>query len=98
MNSKQIGLSAVLASFVALTLYAVYHHGYVAFFQLHTFNAIGVQIFVDLVLALCIILWWMVRDARTRGISPIPFVVLTLALGSIGPMLYLIRRAADDTE
>ncbi len=92
MNAKQIGLSLVLADFVALTGYAVYHHGYLAFFELHAFNAIGVQIFVDLVIALCVVMGWMVGDAKKHGISPAPYVALTLTLGSIGPLLYLIRR------
>jgi len=98
MNAKQIGLSLVLADFVALTAYAVYHYGYLAFFELHTFNAIGVQIFVDLVIALCVVLGWMVRDAKARGIAVAPYVVLTLTLGSIGPLLYLIRREATVTQ
>ena len=33
MNKKQIGLSIVLADFLALTAYAVYQHGYIGFFE-----------------------------------------------------------------
>lgn len=98
MNAKQIGLSLVLADFVALTGYAVYHHGYLAFFELHTFNAIGIQIFVDLVIALCFVIGWMVGDAKKRGISAVPYVALTLTLGSIGPLLYLIRREGTASQ
>jgi len=96
MNGKQIGLSLVLADFVALTGYAVYHYGYLAFFDFHAVNAIQVQIFVDLILALSMVMAWMWRDARTRGISPIPYMVMTLFLGSIGPLVYLIRREATE--
>lgn len=38
----------------------------------------------------------MVRDARARGVSAVPYVLLTLALGSAGPLVYLIRRLASD--
>lgn len=98
MNGKQIGLGLVLVDFVALTAYAVYHHGYMAFFDFQTMNAIQVQIFVDLIIALSIVLGWMWRDAKSRGISPTPYVVMTLFLGSIGPLVYLIRREAPDAQ
>jgi hypothetical protein len=41
---------------------------------------------------------WMWQDARARGTSAIPYLVVTLFLGSIGPLLYLFRRAgAEET-
>lgn len=98
MNLKLIGLVFVLADFVALTAYAVYHYGFLAFFDLHAASAIQIQIFVDLIIALTFVMAWMWRDARARGISPVPFVVLTLLLGSIGPLLYLIRREAGESQ
>lgn len=91
-------LAVILADFAALTAYAVYHYGYLAFFQLHAMNAIQIQIFIDLVIALTFVLLWMVRDARERGIPPTPYVVLTLTLGSIGPLLYAIRRQAAEAK
>lgn len=94
MNLKLIALVFVLADFVAFTAYAVYHYGYLAFFDVHAMNAIQAQIFIDLVIALTFVMVWMWRDARARGISPIPYVVMTLTLGSIGPLVYVIRREA----
>jgi hypothetical protein len=96
MNAKQIGLSVLLVDFLGLTAYAVYQYGYVGFFQLVMANAATMVAFVDLVIALSLIIAWMVRDARARGVSAVPYVVLTLALGSVGPLAYLIRRAADE--
>lgn len=98
MNAKQIGIGFVLADFVALTVYAVYHYGYLAFFELHAMNAIQLQIFIDLIIALTFVMVWMWRDAKARGISPIPYVAMTLFLGSIGPLVYLIRREATDAS
>ncbi|HEY2389491.1 MAG TPA: DUF2834 domain-containing protein [Candidatus Binatia bacterium] len=96
MNLKQIGTGLVLADFVALTAYAVWHYGYLAFFDVHAMNAINAQIFVDLCLALSMVSIWMWQDARARGVSALPYLVVTLFLGSIGPLLYLFRRAADE--
>jgi hypothetical protein len=37
-------------------------------------------------------------DAEQRKVSALPYLVITLALGSVGPLLYLIRRLGDRTE
>jgi MFS superfamily sulfate permease-like transporter len=96
MNAKQIGLSVILADFSALTAYAVYQHGYAGFFELLFANWATATVFVDLCIALALIIAWMWRDARRRGLSPLPYAALTLALGSVGPLLYLIRRAGTE--
>ena len=96
MNVKQIGIGILLADFVALTAYAIWQHGYIAFFDLHAMNAVTLQVFIDLVIALSMVSLWMWRDARARDTSAIPYLVLTLFLGSIGPLLYLFRRAGEE--
>lgn len=96
MNAKQIGLSVVLADFVGLSAYAVYQHGYFGMWALAASNVGTLQVFADVIIALSLIMAWMVRDARERGISPLPYVLLTLALGSIGPLVYLIRRFGNE--
>ena len=95
MNGKQIGLSLVLADFAALTAYAVYQHGYVGFFEIMMANSVTWTAFADLTIALSLILAWMWQDARQRDVSFLPYAVLTLTLGSVGPLLYLIRRVGD---
>lgn len=95
MNARQIGLSVVLADFVALTAYVIYQYGYVGFFAMATANAVSVQLLVDLVIALSLFSIWMLRDAREHGISPLPYLLLVLTLGSIGALAYLIRRSAN---
>ena len=92
MNAKQLGLSVVLLDFSGLTAYALYHYGVVGVFELLTANAVTVAAFADLVIALSLVVLWMWRDARERGASAAPYVLLTLAFGSVGPLLYLIRR------
>ncbi len=96
MNAKQIGLSVLLADFLALVAYAVYQYGYIGVFELMLANVATMAAFADLVIALSLIIAWMVRDARARGVSAMPYVLLTLALGSVGPLAYLIRRLASE--
>ena len=92
MNGMRIGLSVVLAAFSALSGYAVYLHGLVGLAELATANAVAITLSVDLVIALTLVTVWMWRDARDRGVSPIPYALLTLVAGSVGPLLYLVRR------
>ena len=92
MNIKQIGLAVVLADFVGLTGLTVYNYGYVGTFEAVFSSLVGVLLMTDLVIALSLFLVWMSRDAKQFDISPLPYVVLTFALGSVGPLLYLIRR------
>ncbi|HYC53983.1 MAG TPA: DUF2834 domain-containing protein [Candidatus Binatia bacterium] len=92
MNLKQIGLLFVLADFSAFTAYVVYHHGVVGLFEAAVINTATMQIMLDLALALTFFVAWMVGDARERGINAIPYALLVLTTGSIGALVYLIRR------
>jgi hypothetical protein len=92
MSGRQILLWLVLIDFAALSAYAVVQHGYLGFFELAMANWATRLLFADLCVALSLIAVWMVRDARQRNASFWPYLALTLALGSAGPLLYLIRR------
>ncbi len=92
MNWKLIGLWAVLIDFAALSAYAVWQYGYVGIFEQMFASTATTLAFVDLAIALSLIVIWMVGDARQRGIGALPYVLATLVAGSVGPLLYLIRR------
>lgn len=89
-------LLLVLLVFGAYSAYAVAEVGYLGIFTSH-FHIAGVQVIADLVIALALFIVWMIGDARSRGRNPWPFVALTLGLGSIGALLYLLlgRGPAD---
>ncbi len=87
---QRIILIAVLAAFSMLTAIALYFHGYWGIFEPHFLSFGAAQVFVDLVIALGLFLVWMWRDAKASGRNPWPWLVLTLATGSIGPLIYLI--------
>ena len=97
MNGKVIALSFVLFDFAALSAYAVYQYGYLGVIQRLTADSATMMASVDLVIALSLVVGWMWRDARARGASVLPYVLLTLAFGSVGPLLYLIRRETAET-
>lgn len=86
---------AVLVPFTAFSLYVVAEHGPLGFLPLHR-EGWGLQIFLDLVIALLIGLTWMVPEARTRGINPWPYVVGTFLLGSISVLGYLVHRGVAE--
>ena len=98
MNRKQLALSTALIVLLAMDAYSVYLYGYIGFFQMVLANFAGVTAFVDLLIALVLIIVWMGDDARERNVSALPYLLLTIALGSIGPLLYLIRRFGDRTD
>ena len=54
----------------------------------------GAQVFADLVIALMLFMMWMWRAAQATGRRAWPWLIATLALGSIGPLLYLLTRRA----
>jgi hypothetical protein len=90
----RIALVVTLAGFAVLAALALWHHGYWGILEPHfqTFGA--AQVFADLVIALGLFLVWMWRDARASGRNPWPWLALTFATGSFGPLFYLLARRA----
>jgi hypothetical protein len=98
MNRKQIALSVVLMVLLAIDAAATYSYGYLGFFRAALATAPTITLFADMVVALTLICIWMGEDARERGFNALPYMLMTLALGSPGALLYLIRRFADQPE
>lgn len=80
---------AILLPFALYSTYAVYQIGYIQIFESH-FHTAGFQVLADLAIACTLAMVWMWRDAAASGRNVWPFLVLTLTLGSIGPLLYLL--------
>ena len=92
MNRKQLLLGLVLFAILALNAWVIASYGYVGFLKAAHSSLAGIQVLADLTIALTLVLTWIVRDARDRGVSWVPYAVVTLFLGSVGPLAYLLRR------
>lgn len=90
--SRLIALIAVILAFGALSVMALMEVGYIGIFEMHMQNYAGMQVLTDLVIVCVLAIVWMIGDAKTSGVNPWPFVVLTLAAGSFGPLFYLVAR------
>src|SRR5262245_63234281 len=92
MNWRILVLVLVLADFGAVSLYAIWQHGYLGIWQAGLTSWASAQLLFDLVIACALASVWMARDARERDIVAWPFLVVTLVGGSFGPLLYLLWR------
>lgn len=95
MNTKRIFALAILIPFGFLSAYAVTQVGYWGIFDYHRHSPAGWQVFTDLVIALVLICGWMITDARKQGRNVWPYLLVTLTLGSFGPLLYILIGASE---
>ncbi len=84
-----IVLWIVTAAFVAQTTFVLVEVGYLGFVDWALYNSSTRLMFFDLVIALTLVMIWMQRDARRSGRRVLPYFLVTLAFGSLGPLLYL---------
>lgn len=92
MSGRLALLTVVIALFSVLTVLALTDVGYLGILEPHFQTWGGGQVFADLVIVCTLACIWMLSDARTSGVSAWPFLVITLFLGSFGPLLYLVAR------
>jgi hypothetical protein len=89
-KSKWI-IAAVFVSFAILNVITLAEDGMQGLIHLlESRNLWAYALMVDLAISLGLIISWMIADARAKGRNSLPYVVLTIALGSIGPLLYLL--------
>jgi len=92
MSGRLITLIAVIIVFGTITVMALMNGGIAGIVVPH-FQSWGAgQVLADLVISLLICLFFIAKDAPARGLPFWPFLVLTLALGSFGPLAYLVMR------
>ena len=92
MKLKKVILILALIDMLAFSAYVMWEVGYMGIWQAGFASLGSMQILLDLVICCVILASWMVMDARKRGVNPWPWVVATLFVGSIAPLMYLILR------
>ena len=90
----------LLIPFLVLSAYAVWDVGFFGIFEYHLHSSAGWQVFTDLVLSLILLLTYLVPQAQRDGRNPWPWVVGTLFVGVISPLLYLAtdKSSADESS
>lgn len=83
-------LIAITAAFSAFTFWVLARTGPVGFYEQLLSTPAGWQVLADIAIALLFVLAWMWGDAQATKRRFWPYAVLTLVLGSIGPLLYLL--------
>ncbi len=92
MTGRLLMILVAIAAFGVLTVFALMETGYFGIFEMHMQSFAGLQVLTDLVIVCILACIWMVRDARERGLTVWPFILLTFAAGSFGPLFYLALR------
>lgn len=95
---QRVLIIVVLGLFGALTTAALLQHGFWGIID-PLFKSFGAgQVFADLVIALTMAMVWMWRDSKETGRNPWPWIAATIALGSFGPLVYLLTRKGAGSE
>jgi hypothetical protein len=89
----RIALYAVFAVFTAFSLWVTWEYGYLAFLDVPKGSMWGLQITLDLVIAVGLFTFWMIPDARRHGLPGWLYLVACLTVGSIGALGYLVHRS-----
>ncbi len=85
---------ALLVDFIGFSLFTGYilvQYG-MGWINVAFANPVSTLVTIDLFIALSMVMGWIYVDAKHRGVSPWPYLVLTLATGSVGTLLYLLVR------
>lgn len=92
MTKKILLLSIALVVFTGWSVTIIADRGYLGFLTVARQEPWAAQMLVDVTIALTLFANWLVPDARRRGITPWPYVVAIVGLGSIGALAYLLHR------
>jgi len=98
MQYKRSLAFVLVVPFVLLTLYTIHKVGYLGIFEYQFLSPAGWQVGADLVIACMLLLSWIIPEAKRKGRNPWPFVLITVVLGSIGPLLYILLGSGTEQD
>jgi len=88
MSIRRILLGLAFVAFVTKAAAVTWMTGIGGSIEALLANPVTRFVTAELAICLAMLCVWMWRDARQRGISVLPYVGATLALGGGGPLLY----------
>lgn len=83
-------VAVLLLPFAAYSFWVMFEIGYDGIWRDGLASAGARQILSDLVVMALLASLWMHADARRSGRRFLPWLLLTLSCGSLGPLLYLL--------
>ncbi|MEM1404833.1 MAG: hypothetical protein AAGG55_15965 [Pseudomonadota bacterium] len=92
--NRRIASILILLPFLALTAWALMNGSIMGILNTNQTPG-GAQVFVDLIIALVLLMTFLVPHARANGRNPWLWVGLTVCLGSIAPLLYFATGKSD---
>lgn len=85
-------LAALLfAGFAGYTAVQIASEGVIGFYTNHTANLTGLQVWIDLVMCVCLALFFIAPRARAAGMHVVPWALLVGCTASIG-LLAMVAR------
>ena len=90
--------TVLLLPFLGLTAYAMWQDGYIGLFMHQFSRPAGWQVLADLVIALLMMLYFIVPDAKKHNRNVWGWVLFTFVAGSIGPLFYFATQSADNAH
>lgn len=98
MSMKKLLPLAVFVPFTLFSTVVIARHGYFGFITLALHEPWAMQMLLDLAISVFMVGTWVRRDARSRGINPVPYLVALPFLGSIAALAYLVHRGYTATD
>lgn len=92
MNLRISLLTLLLVLFGGFSTWVLLQEGYFGIWAAGFTSPGALQILLDLVVACLVFCSWMLADARSRGINPVPWLVAIATTGSIAILIYLLNR------
>lgn len=93
INKQRIIILAVLIPFTLFTDYAILQINSLSELWLaFTAHAMVEQVALDFLISFAVVCLWVWQDAKSKGVRPLPYMILMVCTGSIGLLFYMFRH------
>lgn len=92
MTLRKLLLWVLFVDFFIFSMWVMWDVGYLGIWQAGMVSPASWQILIDLAMGCLLISSWIKGDAEQRGVNPWPWIVGTLLVGTLAPLMYLIVR------